>query len=156
MIKKSIYKNYYSSPIGPLCIEIFDEKLKAIFFVSEMHTEVVFTPLFIKVCQQLDEYFGGIRKTFEIPMIDFRGTLFQRKVWKTLMEIPYGKVWSYQRMAMAIQHPLAVRAVGQAIHKNPMAIIVPCHRVIGKSGHLAGYASGIHRKEFLLRLEKAL
>ena len=121
-----------------------------------MRIEPFVNPLFIRICQQLDEYFKGLRKEFEIPIVYPQGTPFQQKVWQVLMKIPYGEVLSYQQVAMLIQKPLAVRAVGQAIHRNPIAIVIPCHRVIGKSGLLTGYAAGVGKKEFLLQLEKVL
>ncbi len=102
---------------------------------------------------QLNAYINGNRKTFQIPL-HFCGTTFQKKVWEALLEIPYGETKSYQEIAEKIGNPKALRAVGNAIHGNPIAIVVPCHRVIGKNHKLVGYAGGIHRKEILLNLEK--
>ncbi|MGF1911323.1 methylated-DNA--[protein]-cysteine S-methyltransferase [Vibrio kasasachensis] len=101
---------------------------------------------------QLDEYFQGIRDQFELPLA-VTGTVFQNKVWHALTTIPFGETWSYQQLADAINNPKAVRAVGLANGKNPISVIVPCHRVIGKNGKLTGYAGGIERKQALLKLE---
>lgn len=102
--------------------------------------------------QQLDEYFCGKRKSFSLPLL-LEGTDFQRQVWNRLTEIPYGKTISYQAVAEGINNPKAVRAVGQANNRNPIAILVPCHRVIGKNGGLTGYGGGLWRKEWLLAHE---
>ncbi|OLQ94664.1 cysteine methyltransferase [Vibrio ponticus] len=101
---------------------------------------------------QLDEYFAGIRNQFDLPLAA-QGTAFQTQVWQALTTIPFGETWSYQQLADAIDNPKAVRAVGLANGKNPISIIVPCHRVIGKSGKLTGYAGGVERKAALLKLE---
>jgi methylated-DNA-[protein]-cysteine S-methyltransferase len=103
--------------------------------------------------RQLKEYLSGERQNFDIP-IAVVGTDFQLAVWSMLRSIPYGSVWSYQDVANAIGNPKAVRAVGSANGRNPISIIVPCHRVIGKSGKLTGYAGGVENKEKLLVLEK--
>lgn len=105
--------------------------------------------------KQLDEYFTKKRTSFELP-IRFNGTDFQQQAWQALLTIPYGQTRSYSEQAEAINRPKAVRAVGTANALNPIGIIVPCHRVIGKSGKLSGYAGGIGIKEFLLRLEGSL
>jgi methylated-DNA-[protein]-cysteine S-methyltransferase len=103
--------------------------------------------------QELLSYFAGSRTTFEVPL-DLAGTAFQEQVWKALSTIPYGEVWSYADVAEKIGNPKAVRAVGQANRVNPVPVIVPCHRVIGKSGKLTGYAGNqIGLKEELLQLE---
>lgn len=103
--------------------------------------------------QQLDEYFAGQRKTFDLP-IEETGTAFQRSVWQALREIPYGKTISYKQLAININNPGAVRAVGSANGKNPISIITPCHRVIAANGSVGGYAGGLYSKEKLLDLEK--
>lgn len=106
-----------------------------------------------KAEQELLDYFAGNRTNFEVPL-DMTGTPFQRQVWAVLSTIPYGEVWSYADVASAINNPKAVRAVGQANRANPIPVIVPCHRVIGKSGKLTGYAGKqIGLKEELLQLE---
>lgn len=101
---------------------------------------------------ELSEYLEGTRQSFSIPF-DYKGTPFQHDVWKALCEIPYGQTWSYSDIATHIQKPSAVRAVGTAIGANPMLIIVPCHRVIGKNGTLTGYRGGLDMKLKLLQLE---
>ncbi len=106
-----------------------------------------------KAERQLTEYFEGRRKNFDLP-IELKGTDFQVKVWKALEKIPYGETKSYQEIAEEVASPKAFRAVGNANNKNPISIIIPCHRVIGKSGKLAGYGGGLDKKEYLLNLEK--
>lgn len=103
--------------------------------------------------QQLDEYFKGIRKTFSLP-IKPEGTPFQKRVWEALCTIPYGETASYKQIAIQVDCPKAARAIGMANNKNPLMIIVPCHRVIGTNGKLVGYAGGLAIKEILLNLEK--
>jgi methylated-DNA-[protein]-cysteine S-methyltransferase len=108
-----------------------------------------------EAARQLEEYFAGRRKKFDVPLV-LRGTPFQMAVWKALQEIPYGETRSYKEVAAAIGRASAVRAVGQANRANPVAIIVPCHRVVGSNGSLTGYAGAqIHLKEKLLNLEQA-
>lgn len=111
--------------------------------------------LFEKTKQQLDGYFAGERDHFSVP-IAAEGTPFQQSVWQALTRIPFGETWSYQQLADEIGNPKAVRAVGLANGKNPVSIIVPCHRVIGKNGKLTGYAGGVERKSALLKLEGIL
>lgn len=103
---------------------------------------------------QLTEYFAGDRKKFDIPL-SFYGTEFQQKVWKALCEIPYGQTCTYKDIAEKIGIPKGCRAVGMANNQNPIAIVVPCHRVIGANGSLMGYAGGLDLKEFLLELERS-
>jgi len=107
------------------------------------------------VADQLDAYFKGKLRQFNVPL-DLRGIPFQLKVWRQLGDIPYGETRSYQQIAQAIGRSRATRAVGRAIGSNPVAIIVPCHRVIGTNGQLTGYAGGLHRKQALLELEGAM
>jgi len=104
--------------------------------------------------KQLEEYFNGERKDFSLP-IRLEGTPFQKKVWQALQEIPYGTTKSYQEVATIVGNKNSVRAVGGANHHNPISIIVPCHRVIGKNGTLVGYGGGLEAKDFLLKLEEA-
>ena len=113
------------------------------------------TPLIKDALLQLSEYLRGERKKFDIPF-RMRGTEFQIQVWKVLQNIPYGETRSYKQVAEAIGNPKAVRAIGMANNRNPLLIVIPCHRVIGKDGSLVGYGEGIEMKEFLLRLEKSL
>ena len=113
------------------------------------------TPLIKDALLQLSEYLRGERKKFDIPF-RMRGTEFQIQVWKVLQNIPYGETRSYKQIAEAIGNPKAVRAIGMANNRNPLLIVIPCHRVIGKDGSLVGYGEGIEMKEFWLRLEKSL
>ncbi|MCL2808440.1 MAG: methylated-DNA--[protein]-cysteine S-methyltransferase [Treponema sp.] len=110
------------------------------------------TPLIKETAKQLDEYFNGKRKVFDLPL-NANGTEFQKKVWQALQTIPYGQTCNYERIAVLIGKPKACRAVGMANNKNPIAIIIPCHRVIGKDGKLTGYAGGLELKQKLLQLE---
>ena len=106
------------------------------------------------VAKQLDEYFAGRFRRFTLPL-DLRGTPFQRQVWDALLDIPYGETRSYGDVARALGRPRSARAVGGANHVNPVAIVVPCHRVIGSNGSLTGYGGGLDRKKALLDLEAA-
>ena len=103
--------------------------------------------------RQIREYLDGRRTTFTVPL-DPAGTPFQKQVWKALMEIPYGETRSYRDIAKQVGNPNACRAVGMANHRNPILLMIPCHRVIGASGKLTGYAAGLDKKEYLLRLEQ--
>lgn len=112
------------------------------------------TPLLCEAKKQFDEYFRGMRRTFDLPLCP-KGTSFQQAVWRELRKIPYGKTATYGEIAAKIGNPRASRAVGMANNKNPIGIIIPCHRVIGAQGKLVGYAGGLDKKEFLLALESA-
>lgn len=112
------------------------------------------TPLIQNAFVQLSEYLRGERKTFDLPF-KMNGTPFQEKVWQALLDIPYGETRSYKQIAETIGHPKAVRAVGMANNRNPLLIVVPCHRVIGANGKLVGYEPGLDKKEFLLQLESS-
>lgn len=116
---------------------------------DDIHYE---STLIKQVKQQLDEYFQGKRNAFDLPLNPF-GTTFQKKVWNALCNIPYGETRSYQEIAIAIDCPKGCRAVGLANNKNPIVILIPCHRVIGKNGSLVGYALGLKMKQHLLDLE---
>ena len=111
-------------------------------------------PVLESAVVQLADYFDRRLKVFDVPL-DLRGTLFQKAVWEELLTIPYGKTLTYGEVAMEIEHPRAFQAVGQANGANPVAIIVPCHRVVGQDGKLTGYAAGVERKAALLQLEQA-
>ena len=152
MIMETIF--FYDTPVGKLCI---GEENGCITHVtwSRIPQEYVLeeTELIIECKNQLEEYFAGKRKNFYLPLAP-KGTEFQQKVWKALTEIPYGKTRTYGEIAAVIGNPKAARAVGMANNKNPIGIIVPCHRVVGANGKLVGYAGGMEKKEFLLELEK--
>ncbi len=156
-----LYYKYILSPIGQLKLVASHEKLFAILWDNERPNRVKLAEmqeagnnlLLLQTESQLDEYFRGGRSQFDIPM-QMKGTAFQQAVWHTLMKIPYGITRTYKEIAEAVGRPYAVRAVGTAIGRNPISIIVPCHRVIASNGGLAGFAGGLDRKQLLLHLEK--
>jgi methylated-DNA-[protein]-cysteine S-methyltransferase len=149
------FKAYYLSPIGPVEVSGTPEGVVSVSFVKRRLPSDRNLPECVKEgIQQLDEYFKGSRKRFSLKLL-LRGTPFQRLVWQQLKEIPYGKLASYGDVARAIGKQKAYRAVGNANNKNPIAIIIPCHRVIGSDGKLVGYGSGLWRKEWLLNHEKS-
>lgn len=111
------------------------------------------TPILQETEKQLAEYFAGIRKAFDLPLAP-EGTDFQKSVWQALQQIPYGETRSYKEIATAVGNPKASRAVGLANNRNPISIVIPCHRVIGANGKLVGYGGGLGIKEALLQLEK--
>ncbi|WP_129595879.1 methylated-DNA--[protein]-cysteine S-methyltransferase [Anaerophilus nitritogenes] len=144
---------YYDSPIGIIEIIGTKECIMAVHFVEEKRELEESVSILENAYMQLDEYFNGIRKKFNINFY-IEGTDFQKKVWNALLEIPYGKTTSYQELAKHIGNENAVRAVGGANHKNNISIMIPCHRVIGKNGKLTGYAGGLWRKKWLIEHEK--
>ena len=143
------------SPVGALTLTEEDEQLIGVCFSSTPVPDAAEaeTPLLMRAKQQLNEYFSGERKAFDLPLAPM-GTPFQQAVWQALRQIPYGETRTYGAIAAQIGRPCAARAVGMANHHNPIAIIQPCHRVIGTSGRLTGYAGGLDKKEYLLTLEK--
>lgn len=149
------YYAYYSSPIGYIEIMTSQDLLYSVDFIDQIKEETSKPKILKETLKQLDEYFKGTRKQFDLNC-QFEGTVFQNQVWKALMEIPYGQTMSYEDIAVKINHEKASRAVGNANNKNPIGIIVPCHRVIGSDKSLTGYAAGIDRKRWLLEHEKAL
>jgi methylated-DNA-[protein]-cysteine S-methyltransferase len=147
-----LYKAYYDSPVGIIEITGTEEGISSLIFVESKNDEEEY-PDCIKNClEQLDEYFEGKRKEFNVKLM-VEGTEFQKSVWNKLRNIPYGKTASYKDIAQEIGNEKAVRAVGSTNGKNPISIIVPCHRVIGANGKLTGYAGGLWRKEWLLEHE---
>lgn len=148
---------YYNTKIGKIGIEENGEAITKVFIINkDVHQEVLDqneTDLLKESIKQLEEYFDGKRKTFDLPIAP-QGTEFQKKVWNALKEIPFGETRSYGEIAKVIGNEKAARAVGMANNKNPIMIIIPCHRVIGANGKLVGYAGGIDVKERLLNLEK--
>ena len=139
------------SPVGKLTLSSDGEALCALRFGEGGHDAP--DEIIKKALCELDEYFAGRRTVFDIPLRP-SGTEFQRAVWTALVSIPYGQTRSYADIAAAVGSPLACRAVGMANHRNPIAVIIPCHRVIGKDGSLTGYAGGTDIKKYLLGLEK--
>lgn len=150
-----IYQYSYETKLGSVTIVEEDGALLAITTHRTYEGIKQETPLINKAYRQLSEYLLGERKRFDLPL-NPQGTVFQQQVWKALCDIPYGETRSYKQIAEAIGNPKAVRAVGMANNRNPLLIVVPCHRVIGANGKLVGYAAGIEKKEFLLKLEKSL
>ncbi|MGH9522764.1 MAG: methylated-DNA--[protein]-cysteine S-methyltransferase [Terriglobales bacterium] len=145
----------FDSPVGPLTMVLSEAGLRALEFGRHQHSGCVPDALRLAPWRrQLKEYFERRREQFTLPL-DLRGTDFQRSCWLELLKIPYGQTRSYKDIAEAIRKPKAVRAVGLANGQNPIAIVVPCHRVIGSDGTLTGYGGGLHVKEELLRLEGA-
>ncbi|MFD2627480.1 methylated-DNA--[protein]-cysteine S-methyltransferase [Oceanobacillus kapialis] len=149
----------YLSPIGVIEITGTEEAIYDVSYTDKQQVEYAFKenlPHAVKDCYtQLDEYFTGERMEFDLPF-KLEGTPFQQEVWQALREIPYGKTGSYRDIAVAIKRDKAVRAVGAANSKNKISIIFPCHRIIGASGKLTGYAGGLWRKEWLLEHEQKL
>lgn len=149
-----------NSPVGQLTLVARGAKLAAILWESERENRVRLGslqpaddhPVLLETERQLKEYFAGSRDRFELEL-DFVGTEFQRKVWLALLTIPFGETRSYSQIAAQVGSPKAVRAVGAANGRNPISIIAPCHRVIGASGSLTGFAGGLQAKQFLLALE---
>lgn len=151
-MKQIIQKYFYDTPIGKLGIAEKSGKIFQVSFFDIVEGELTETPLIKKAYEQLDEYFKGLRKNFDLPLL-LDGSEFQIKVWKALITIDYGKTATYGDIAKLIGSPKASRAVGGANNKNKIAIIIPCHRVIGSSGTLTGYAGGLGIKKYLLDLE---
>jgi len=144
---------YYKSPIGTLKIVCLNEKIISVNFVDDENDFQNSNKVINKVIEQLDQYFKGTRKYFDIDCF-IQGTEFQKKVWNELVKIPYGETISYKELARRISNEKLARAVGNANNKNKIAIIIPCHRVIGENGHMTGYAAGIERKKWLIEHEK--
>ena len=165
----------YDTPIGPIAIHATDTAVSRVEFAGEQSganeeesgerssscssspMQPGAHPLLAEAQRQLDAYFAGGLRSFDLPL-DLDGTPFQRQVWQQLLSVDYGQTASYQAIAHAIDNPKAVRAVGAANGRNPVAIIVPCHRIIGSGGRpkLTGYGGGLWRKEWLLRHEGVL
>jgi len=147
--------SYYSSPVGLLLIESDGDSIIAVRFCSVKEQPEVMTATVEKCIAELDEYFFKGRKFFTVALAP-EGTEFQKRVWNELLNIPYGRTISYEALAIRIGNVKSIRAVGLANGQNPIAIIIPCHRVIGKGGELVGYGGGLENKEWLLQHEGAL
>jgi O-6-methylguanine DNA methyltransferase len=145
---------YYETKIGKISIIENGSAITHINFHGEIPkgTNIIETQLIKQAAKELQEYFDGKRKIFNVPL-EPKGTEFQQKVWNALKEIPYGETCSYKKIAEKIGNIKASRAVGMANNKNPIPIIIPCHRVIGANGKLVGYAGGLGVKEILLEIE---
>lgn len=155
----------YSSPCGALLLAVDNGRVcrclwqcqkEAVQFLranaSTMATEED-ARLLDRLCQQLDEYFQGRRKAFQLPLEPQCGTPFQQQVWQAIAAVPYGRTCSYKQLAHAVGRPTAIRAAANATGDNPLAILVPCHRIVGANGTLTGFAGGLAAKQFLLQLE---
>jgi len=161
-VLENLFKKEISSPVGNLTLLATDKALVALIWGkgSARDQKLIASAKSAKskvleaAASQLKEYFSGKRTSFDLPL-DFKGTSFQVSVWNALRRIPFGKTWSYSDLAKAVKSPRAVRAVGTANSKNPLSIIIPCHRVIAKNGTLAGFGGGVHNKSFLLKHEGA-
>jgi methylated-DNA-[protein]-cysteine S-methyltransferase len=153
----SFFSNILDSNIGPIQLTASDTGLTGLIFdaKSDNGSSGSNHSILNEARKQLDEYFQGKRKEFNIPL-DMNGTEFQMKVWNAVAKIEYGTTATYQDIANSIKNAKSVRAVGLANGKNPIPIIIPCHRIIGSNGKLTGYSGGLWRKEWLLRHEGAI
>ena len=150
-----------ASPVGKLKLVASDKGITAILWENDKPSRVRLGemvendhhPILLEAERQLGEYFAGKRETFSVPL-DMKGTPFQKNVWEQLLAIPFGETMSYGQLAKNLGKPQAMRAVGAANGRNPISIIVPCHRVIGSSGKLTGFAGGLETKASLLHLER--
>lgn len=151
------FTSYVSSPIGIIEINADDKHILSVTFLDDEEAVVSFSENEVSkyTKQQLIEYFAAARNKFDVTL-NFSGTDFQNKVWKELCMIPFGKTISYEVLALKLGDLKCIRAAASANGKNPFAIIVPCHRVIGKNGALTGYAGGLWRKQWLLEHEKSI
>lgn len=164
MDRNMLHECLYTSPIGTLRIVADDIAIRSITLEERQKSVDVQiapesfskpTPLIDETIRQLDQYFSKTRTTFDLPL-DPEGTVFQKQVWAALRNIPYGQTRTYKEIAQAIDCPHGYRAVGLANNRNPIIIVIPCHRVIGSNGSLIGYRGGLSVKEELLKLEGAL
>ena len=150
------------SPLGPILFVCEDSCLTGLYFVGQKYQKMpapgwredTGSPVLREAAAQLAEYFAGGRRSFDMPLRP-KGTAFQEAVWRAIAAIPYGWTASYADLAKKIGRPAATRAVGAAVGRNPISIVIPCHRVIGKDGSLTGYAGGVDRKKALLDMERA-
>lgn len=144
----------WRSPLGPILLEEEGGAVTGLHFCGqEVPAQGPVSPVLVQAAAQLAEYFAGQRQSFTIPLAP-RGTPFQQEVWRALCAIPYGQTRSYGQLAAALGRPSAARAVGGACRRNPIWLMIPCHRVVGASGSLTGYAGGLERKKALLALEQ--
>lgn len=143
-----------ATPVGMLRITESEKGITGLSFTDDTEAEPDMSGIYLgDACRQLHEYFAKTRRSFDVPL-DLRGSRFQMLVWNELLSIPYGETRSYQDIAERLGNPKAARAVGLANNRNPVLIMIPCHRVVGKDKKLVGYAGGIERKKYLLELEK--
>lgn len=148
-----IATSYYSSPVGLLLIEANDDSIVMLSFEEKKEKREEPSKLTDKCVRQLEEYFSGKRKSFDLPLAP-NGTSFQQQVWNQLQKIPFAKTISYLQLARELGDEKKIRAAGTANGKNPIAIIIPCHRVIGSDGSMVGYGGGLWKKKWLLEFER--
>lgn len=163
----NLVQKHYASPLGPMILAASEAGLAGAWFDDQQHLPAQLQgastwasapehPVLRHASRQLKDYFEGRRTRFELPLDLSHGTAFQQAVWQALLNIESGHTCCYADVALAIGRPRAMRAVGAAVGRNPLALIVPCHRVLGADGSLTGYAAGLERKSFLLQLEGGL
>ena len=161
----TFHRSTLDSPVGVLRLVATDDHLVAVLWPEEAEGRVKFatdpidvattkSQIIAAAAEQLEEYFAGERRTFDLPL-DLRGTEFQQQVWRALAEIPFGDTSTYGKQAAAIGRPRAIRAVGSANGRNPLSIVLPCHRIVGADGKLTGFAGGLDTKRWLLDHEAA-
>lgn len=154
----TLYETFMPSPMGELRLLADSTGLRGIYYQEHKHVPTLVSesahdhPVLLEARKQLDEYFAGERKKFDVPLA-LHGTPFMLRVWEVLGKIPFGTTATYKQLAESIGAPKSSRAVGRAIALNPISIILPCHRVVGSSGKLTGYAGGLSCKEWLLKYE---
>lgn len=156
----TLVQSHYLSPLGPMILAASGAGLAGVWFEDQRHlpdtsawAQAKANSVLRQTATQLSEYFAGKRQHFDLPLDLGSGTAFQQSVWRALLGIAYGAHSSYGALSAAIGKPTAVRAVGGAVGRNPLTIVVPCHRVLGAQGALTGYAGGLERKVKLLELE---
>ena len=146
---------WFQSPIGEIRLAESDGEICELFFCDRDDREINETAVLRAAFQQLEEYFAGARQKFDLPLQP-QGTAFQQQVWKALLDVPFGQTAAYLDIALKLGDRKKIRAVGAANGRNPVSIIIPCHRIIGSNGNLIGYGGGLWRKEWLLKHEGAL
>ena len=161
----SIVQSPFQSLLGPMTLAATPAGLAGVWFEGQRHLPQALTfpaswpvsaqhPVLLKTALQLNEYFAGQRQVFDLPLDLSGGTIFQQSVWRAMLSIEAGQTSSYGSISKTINNAAAVRAVGAAVGRNPISVIVPCHRVLGANGQLTGYAGGLDRKTALLKLER--
>jgi len=160
--KTILYSTHFDSPLGDMTLAATDRGLAGLWFDQQRHWPDTTGwlakddhPVLVETIAQLRDYFAGRRDRFDLPLDLSHGTAFQQSVWQALLAIPAGATTSYGALSANVGNPAAVRAVGAAVGRNPISVIVPCHRVLGADGSLTGYAGGLERKTALLELEGA-
>jgi methylated-DNA-[protein]-cysteine S-methyltransferase len=158
-----LHKTHWQGPLGEMIVAASDKGIAGIWFEGQKHLPDHSSwivndahPMLQLAIAQLRDYFAGRRTSFDLPLDLQHGTPFQQSVWQALLAIPHGAKTTYATLSRDIGSPQAVRAVGAAVGRNPVSIVVPCHRVLGASGSLTGYAGGLERKNALLKLEGAI